>query len=97
VAWKIVHSSAALGIPAVGFYHSHFPEAYVRTVQKFLGATVTALFMDFSRRYVRALYNRFERTLVPSPALGAVLTDWGVRNVVHTDLGGRRSGFPSYS
>lgn len=87
VAWKAVHSGAALGIPAVGFYHSHFPEAYVRTVEKFLGATVTALFMDFARRYVRALYNRFERTLVPSPALGRVLTDWGVRNVVHTDLG----------
>lgn len=87
VAWKAIHSGAALGIPAVGFYHSHFPEAYVRTVEKFLGATVTALFMDFSRRYVRALYNRFERTLVPSPALGRVLTDWGVRNVVHTDLG----------
>lgn len=87
VAWKVVHSSAALGIPAVGFYHSHFPEAYVRTVEKFLGATVTALFMDFSRRYVRSLYNRFERTLVPSPALGRLLTEWGVRNVTPIDLG----------
>ncbi len=87
VAWKAVHSSAALGIPAVGFYHSHFPEAYVRTVEKFLGATVTALFMDFSRSYVRSLYNRFERTLVPSPALGRLLTEWGVRNVTSTDLG----------
>jgi len=27
VAWKAVHSGAALRIPVVGFYHSHFPEA----------------------------------------------------------------------
>lgn len=87
VAWKAVHSGAALGIPVVGFYHSHFAEAYVRTAQKFCGRTVTEYFMDFARRYVRNLYNRFERTLVPSPALGALLGEWGVRNVVLTDLG----------
>lgn len=89
VAWKAVHSGAALGIPVIGFYHSHFPEAYIRTVRKFLGATVTEAFMDFARRYVRNLYNRFERTIVPSPALGEVLVDWGVRpeKIFHSDLG----------
>jgi alpha-1,6-mannosyltransferase len=87
VAWKAVYSGAALGIPVVGFYHSHFPEAYVRTAQKYCGRTVTEFFIDFSRRYIRNLYNRFERTLVPSPALGALLTGWGVRNAVDTDLG----------
>ena len=87
VAWKAVHSGAALGIPVVAFYHSHFPEAYIRTTQKFFGRTVTEFFMDSSRRYIRSLYNRFERTLVPSPALGDVLAQWGVRNVFHTDLG----------
>jgi alpha-1,6-mannosyltransferase len=87
VAWKAVHSGAALRIPVVGFYHSHFPEAYVRTARKYCGALITEMFMDFSRRYVRSLYNRFERTLVPSPALGAVLAGWGVGNVAQTDLG----------
>jgi alpha-1,6-mannosyltransferase len=89
VAWKAVHSGAALGIPVIGFYHSHFPEAYIRTVRKFLGATVTEAFMDFARRYVRSLYNRFERTIVPSPALGAVLSEWGVHShkIFHSDLG----------
>lgn len=43
--------------------------------------------MDFSRRYIRSLYGRFERTLVPSPSLGEVLAGWGVRNVAQTDLG----------
>ena len=87
VGWKAVHSGAALGIPAVGFYHSHFPEAYLRSAEKFLGRTAAECVVDLSRRYVRSLYNRFERTLVPSPALGAVLTAWGVRNVAPTDLG----------
>ena len=87
VAWKAVHSGAALRIPVVGFYHSHFPEAYIRTARKFCGRTVTEFFHDFSRRYIRSLYNRFERTLVPSPALGALLTEWGVQNIAHTDLG----------
>lgn len=87
VAWKAVHSGAALGIPVVGFYHSHFPEAYIRTTQKFCGRTITEFFMDSARRYIRSLYNRFERTLVPSPALGEVLAGWGVRNVAHIDLG----------
>jgi alpha-1,6-mannosyltransferase len=87
VAWKAVHSGAALRIPVVGFYHSHFPEAYVRTAQKFCGRTVTEFFLDFSKRYIRSLYNRFERTIVPSPALGDLLAEWGVRNVAHTDLG----------
>jgi alpha-1,6-mannosyltransferase len=89
VAWKAVHSGAALGIPVIGFYHSHFPEAYIRTVRKFLGATVTEAFMDFAKRYVRSLYNRFERTIVPSPALGAVLSEWGVhaQKIFHSDLG----------
>ncbi len=87
VAWKAVHSGAALRIPVVGFYHSHFPEAYIRTAQKYCGRTVTEFFHDFSRRYIRSLYNRFERTLVPSPALGELLAAWGVQNIALTDLG----------
>jgi alpha-1,6-mannosyltransferase len=87
VAWKAVYSGAALGIPVIGFYHSHFPEAYLRSVQKFLGVTATEFVLDLAKRYIRKLYNRFERTLVPSPALGDVLESWGVRNVFETDLG----------
>lgn len=87
VAWKAVASGEALGIPVIGFYHSHFPEAYLRTAARYFGSTVTEFVMDASRRYVRALYNRFERTLVPSPALGRLLEEWGVRNVEPFDLG----------
>ena len=87
IAWKALASGKALGIPVVGFYHSHFPEAYFRTVSKFFGQTATAMVMDAARRYVRALYSRFARTLVPCAPLGAVLADWGVHNVATVDLG----------
>lgn len=87
LAWKALASGAALGIPVVAFYHSHFPEAYVRSTTKFLGATATGMMMDAARRYVRALYSKFARTLVPSAALGALLADWGVANTVTIDLG----------
>lgn len=89
VAWKALECGGDLRIPVVGFYHSHFPEAYVRTVQKFLGPIVMEAFMDFARRYVRNLYGRFERTFVPSPALADLLVVWGLdrTRVRHNDLG----------
>jgi alpha-1,6-mannosyltransferase len=87
LAWKAIASGNALGIPVVGFYHSHFPEAYLRSAAKFLGRTAGEAVMDFSRRYVRHLYNQFEATLVPSQNLAEVLSDWGVRNVRVVNLG----------
>jgi alpha-1,6-mannosyltransferase len=87
MAWKAIASGHALGIPVVGFYHSHFPEAYVRSTAKFFGSLAVELVMDVAQRYVRNLYNRFARTLVPAPALGALLEEWGVRNVTNIDLG----------
>lgn len=79
VGWKAVRAGRSLRIPVVGFYHSHFPEAYLRGPARVLRAA--------AQEYVRRLYNRFEATLVPSPQLGDVLKDWGVRNVRVVDLG----------
>ncbi len=87
VAWKAIASGVGLRIPVVGFYHSHFPEAYLRTSSRFLGRTATEFVMDIARRYVRQLYNQFEATLVPSARLGSLLQAWGVRNVHAVDLG----------
>ncbi len=87
VAWKAIASGRALRIPVVGFYHSHFPEAYVRSTAKFLGQTATEAVMDFAAQYVDKLYNKFEVTLVPSENLAKVLRDWGVKNVQVVHLG----------
>jgi len=87
MAWKAIASGRGLGIPVIGFYHSHFPEAYLRSVAKFFGKFATEIAMDGARRYVRALYNQFARTLVPSPALEEVLKTWGVENTRIVNLG----------
>lgn len=87
VGWKAIASGHALRIPVVGFYHSHFPEAYLRSSERFFGRTGMEYVMDLARRYVRKIYNQFEATLVPSDRLGALLTEWGVENVRAVDLG----------
>jgi alpha-1,6-mannosyltransferase len=87
VAWKALASGDALGIPVVGFYHSHFPEAYLRTVGKFFGRIAVDITRDIARRYVRELYNRFAATVVPSPALARLLREWGVGNTRLGELG----------
>src|SRR5881398_3185834 len=93
VTWKAIASGEALRIPLVGFYHSHFPEAYVRSAAKFLGQTAGEAMMDFTRRYVRNLYNSFQATLVPSARLGNVLTGWGVENVCAVNQGVNTTDF----
>ncbi|MBV9658189.1 MAG: glycosyltransferase [Verrucomicrobia bacterium] len=87
LAWKALASGRALGIPVVGFYHSHFAEANVRTAMKYFGQAVTEMMMEITRRYVRYVYNQCARTFVPSAPLAAVLREWGVENVSTVDLG----------
>ena len=87
IAWKSIAVGAAQHIPVVGFYHSHFPEAYLRSVGKFLGGGATEVVMRLARRYVRNLYNRFAATLVPSEPLAQLLADWGVANARLVHLG----------
>jgi alpha-1,6-mannosyltransferase len=87
IGWKSIAVGRSLKIPVVGFYHSHFPEAYLRGSTKFLGKRGTHRAMKLTRAYVRKLYNRFQATLVPSELLAGVLSEWGVRNVRVVRLG----------
>ena len=87
VAWKSIASGRALGIPVVGFYHSHFPDAVLRSVAKYFGSISGMIAEEIGRRYVDSLYNRFERTLVPSAGLAELLRTWGLENVETLELG----------
>lgn len=87
VAWKAVASGRALGIPAVGFYHSHFPDAVLRSVAKYFGSFSVRVAEEIGRIYTEDLYNRFERTLVPSAGLSDLLRGWGLDNVETVELG----------
>ncbi len=87
IGWKAIAIGSSLKIPVVGFYHSHFPEAYLRGSTRFLGRGGTHQAMRLTHAYVRKLYNRFQVTLVPSENLAGVLFEWGVRNVRTVRLG----------
>lgn len=87
VAWKALASGRALGIPTVGFYHSHFPDAVLRSVAKYFGSISVMMAEEIGRRYVTALYNRFERTFVPSQGLSSLLCHWGLENIETLELG----------
>jgi alpha-1,6-mannosyltransferase len=87
LGWKAVRVGRALRVPVIGFYHSHFPEAYLRNSARLLGNTATRRVMKLSRAYVRKLYNQHNATLVASEQLAHVLREWGVRNVRVLGLG----------
>jgi alpha-1,6-mannosyltransferase len=87
LGWKALKIGRALRVPVVGFYHSHFPEAYVRKSAMLLGKTATRRVMRLSRAYVRKLYNQHAATIVASEPLGHVLRNWGVQNVRVLSLG----------
>jgi alpha-1,6-mannosyltransferase len=87
LGWRAARTGRALKIPVVGFYHSHFPEAYLRASAKLLGKKAAGRVMKLSRVYVRRLYNKFAATLVASDRLANVLREWGVRDVHVVKLG----------
>jgi alpha-1,6-mannosyltransferase len=87
LGWKALKVGRALRVPVIGFYHSHFPEAYVRKSARLLGKTATRRVMKLSRAYVRKLYNQHTATVVASERLARVLRDWGVHNVRVLSLG----------
>jgi len=87
LGWRAVRSGRTLKIPVVGFYHSHFPEAYLRASARLLGKRAAGRVMKLSRGYVRKLYNRFAATVVASDRLADVLREWDVRNVQVVELG----------
>lgn len=93
VGWRAISASRALRIPVVAFYHSHFPEAYLRGAERLLGKRGGNFLMMASEKYVRRLYNQFEATLVPSAPLAGVLEEWGVRNVRQLGLGVNTESF----
>src|SRR4029077_7911248 len=87
LGWHAVRAGRSLNIPVVGFYHSHFPEAYLRASARLLGKRAAGRVMKLSRGYVRRLYNRFAATLVASDRIAQVLREWGVNNVHVVKLG----------
>jgi alpha-1,6-mannosyltransferase len=93
IGWKAIAFGKSARVPVVAFYHSHFPEAYLRGASTLLGRRAGKSLMAAARRYVRKMYNRFEATFVPSEPLKQVLQEWGVRNTRLVPLGVNTDNF----
>jgi alpha-1,6-mannosyltransferase len=87
LAWTALRAGDQLHAPVFGFYHSHFPEAYLRTALKYGGSWLRAAVLSYAEDYIVRLYSRFAATLVPSEHLRQVLQGWGVTNTVTLNLG----------
>ena len=87
VAWTALRAGEQTHASVFGFYHSHFPEAYLRTALKYGGGWMRDAVMSFAEDYIVKLYTRFAATLVPSEPLRDLLHGWGVTNAVTLNLG----------
>lgn len=87
LGWRMIEAGRELQVPVVGFYHSHFPEAYLRTALKFCGRWVRDAVLAYAQDYIHRLYNEFDFTLVPSEELARLLRGWGVMTAVPVRLG----------
>ncbi len=87
LAWTSLQSGQEQRIPVFGFYHSHFPDAYLRTALKFGGTFIRDAAMNYAQDYIVRLYGQFTRTLVPSEHLRLVLESWGLANTSTLNLG----------
>lgn len=87
LAWTALEMGKELNVPVVGFYHSHFPDAYLRTLEKYVGRWMHRKVMKWCERYIVNLYGKMGRTFVPSDHLRALLQRWGLRNAITMQLG----------
>ncbi|MBE3588513.1 MAG: glycosyltransferase [Thermoanaerobacteraceae bacterium] len=84
--WAIAARRKA-GFKLVGFYHSDFPRAYVRTTSRIIGEIPAAVLERGAFAYVRAMYRRMDLTLAPSLAAASTLALHGVKGVQVLPLG----------
>jgi len=69
------------------FYHSHFPDAMLRTVLKFAGTWARKWVERVAGDYLRNLADKGKGVFVGSQHLMRVLDHWGVRRLIHLPLG----------
>jgi len=78
-AWCAAGVGARRPVPVIAFFHSHLPRLVASRCGPLLGAA--------ARRYVRAIYERFDLVLAPSRLMCEVLRELGLKRVALQPLG----------
>ena len=69
------------------FYHSHFPDAMLRTVLKFAGTWARGWVERVAGDYLRNMSQNSRGVFVASRHLMNVLSGWGLEGLIHLPLG----------
>ncbi|NBS54661.1 glycosyltransferase [bacterium] len=69
------------------FYHSHFPDALLRTVLKFAGTWARGWVERVAGDYLRNMSQNSRGVFVASRHLMRILSGWGLQGLVHLPLG----------
>jgi alpha-1,6-mannosyltransferase len=86
-AWIGLEAARSINVPVIAFYHSDFPRAFGRTIERFLGRPIERLISHWIDRYVVRLYNRMNATVVATRRLCDALTFCGIKRVINIPLG----------
>ncbi|MDF7800819.1 glycosyltransferase [Pontiellaceae bacterium B1224] len=86
-AW-IAHGIARrCGIPIVAYYHSDYPRAFGRTLEKYCGRAIGRTTEKIITFYLKRLYNRMDATIVAKQELKELLSGIGIERIIQVPLG----------
>ena len=86
-AWIGIEAGRRLRVPVVAYYHSDFPRAIGRTIQRFLGGWLREMISGPVHRYLVRLYNQMAATVVSSRRLCEILEAASIQRIIHVPLG----------
>jgi alpha-1,6-mannosyltransferase len=86
LGWAVLDACRHLHVPAVAFCHSNLPALLARFAGG-AGSSLGGFVERRARRYLAALYERFDLVLAPSRTMVQQLADCGVPQARHQPLG----------
>lgn len=86
-AWIGLGEARRRGVPIVAFYHSDYPRAFARTVEKYAGRWLAGPTEAVVNRYLLALYNRMDGTVVSTRRFLRTLSELGLNRLHLVPLG----------
>lgn len=86
-AWIARHIARKNNIPIIAYYHSDYPRALGRTLQKIAGSWIAQKTETLISRYLIHLYNQMDATIVATPQFEKLLRHLGIQHVHQISLG----------
>lgn len=86
-AWISRRIARQFDIPIIAYYHSDYPRAFGRTLEKYYGKTIGKITESLITRYLSRLYNHMSATVVATPVFEQILQGIGINNIFQVPLG----------